>query len=362
MSHRQRRKTGWGFGPALFFVIGYVTQANAGVEPFGRFENQIISEPEPIRTTLEDWGKDFRRGERQWAVSHLEAGIRRNGVELSIFARTLVDLRMNDEAVKFYGRIVRKEALETGAEAPVRVRANGFVGQGLRLGYRHEGGAWALTGGAALLRARYLMSGDLNGRFTATSDSDFDFSARVDYAYYRDVIFKRPEVDEADGLGWAFDVAGHWQPSERWAFSFRAEDLFARIRWDDAPFTEAVANTDRKRYDEDGYAVFEPLLSGREGYRDITQSLEPRLQAEATWRHGAWSAHLRGQYQFAHGLLGVAGGYRFLNGLAVRCSVWPELEAVGVELDYRRWQATVAADHTQWQDIQALILSISYGY
>ncbi|AZT85652.1 hypothetical protein EHN06_20015 [Marinobacter sp. NP-4(2019)] len=362
MIHRQRRKTGWGFGPALFFIIGFFSQANAEIQPFGRFENQIVSEPEPIRTTIKDWGKDFERGERQWSVNHLEAGVRKDGVELSVFARALVDLRMNDDAAEFYGRIARKEPLEVGESVPVRVRANGFVGQGLRLGYRHQAGSWSVTGGAALLKARYLMSGGLEGRFTATSESDYDFNARVDYVYYRDVIFKRPDVDEADGLGWSFDLAADWQPDENWAFSFRAEDLLARIRWDDAPFTEAAADTDQKRYDEDGYAVFEPLLSGREGYRNFTQHLDPQLRVDTSWLNGPWSAHLRGLYQFDQGLLGLGGGYQFGNGLAVRGLVWPELEAIGVELEYRRWQASIGADHLKWRDIQALTLAVSYGY
>lgn len=362
MGPRQRRKTGWGFSPALFFVLGSLSQAQAAVEPFGRFENQIVSEPEPIRTTIRDWGDDFERGERQWAVNHLETGVRLDGIELSLFARALVDLRMNADAAEFYGRVARKEPLEPGASVPVRVRANGFVGQGLRLGYRHQAGTWSVTGGAALLTARYLMSGDLDGRFTATSESDYEFTARVDYTYYRDVIFKRPEVDEADGLGWALDLAADWQPHENWAFSVRAEDLLARIRWEDAPFTEAVANTDQKDYDEDGYAVFKPLLVGREGYRDYTQRLDPRIQTEITWLQGPWSGHLRGLYQFDQGLLGLGGGYRFSNGLALRGLLWPELKAVGLELDYGRWQATLASDQLQWREMHALTLSVSYGY
>lgn len=358
------RKKRWGFGPAFFFIISGISPTLApAYEMFGRFESQFVSEPEPINTTLEDWGKEFDSGRRQWAVAHVEVGVRRSGVEVSLLSRALADLRMNNDAVRFYGKIKRKEPLPEGERVPVSVRVNGFAGTGLRLGYLHRDNNWYLRGGMSLFRTRYLMSGGLDGSFTALAENDYGFEAEVDYVYYRDVIFDRPDVEKSQGLGWSFDLATAWQMTERWSVEVQAEDLFAGIRWEDAPFTEAQANTDNKSYDEDGYAVFSPTISGREGYLDtFRQTLDPRFRAGVNYQIGSWSAHLRSQYQFGYGIVGMGVGHRFLSGVAVQGLIWPGLNALGVTLDYGLLSVSVSADDLEWQNMRAASLAVSYRY
>jgi hypothetical protein len=358
------RKKRWGFGPAFFFVIASANaSAVLAVEMFGRFETQLVSEPEPIKTTLSDWGSEFDSGSRQWAVSHIEAGFRERGIEVSVFSRALADLRMNSQAVNFYGRIARKEPLNEGEQIPVALRVNGFSGSGFRSGYRHSQESWTVSGGVSIFKTRHLMSGGLNGQFFASSESDYDFSADVDYAYYRDVVFDRPEVDKASGIGWAFDIAASWQPLEKLNLNFRAEDLFSRIRWDDAPFTLAQANTNNKSYDEDGYAVFAPTLSGREGYRDtFYQELDPRFYGAGEWQEGLWLAVFRAQYQFGYGFYGVGFGRELQDGTRILASYWPELESFQLELGRGKWRGRLSADQLEWSDVRSITIGLSYNY
>jgi len=367
MKKPEIRKKRWGISPAFFFLITISSGIASPAMPyelFGRVESQWVSEPEPIRTTLKDWGEGFDSGRRQWAVARAEAGVRMNGFEVSLFSRALADLRMNSEAVKLYGRIARKEELTPGQQVPVRLRVNGFSGNGFRLGYTHHTKDWQLSAGASLFRTRHLMSGQLNGRYTTVADNDYDFEADVDYVYYRDVIFDRPDVERASGTGWAFDLAGSWEPSRHWSLTFSAEDLFARIRWKDAPFTIARADTNNKSYDEDGYVVFAPTLSGREGYRDsFFQELDARYKASVSYHTDSpWSALLRGQYQFGYGFIGTGVGYRYASGSHIHILYWPETESLGIEFRHHRWSAALSADQLEWSRVRAVAFSLSYGY
>lgn len=366
MADPANRKRGRGASFALFFigslVISGVAQASE-VTPFGRFELQMISEPEPIKATLSGWGDQFDGGERQWAVGRIEAGVRsKNGFELSLFSRMLADLRMNEEAVQFYGKISRKESLEAGREVPVRVRINGFVGHGVRFGYLHEAGNWSVTGGFSLFSTSRLMAGGLSGQFTALSDSDYDFNAEVDYLYYRDVIFKRPRVEPADGLGWSLDLAGTWRMSESLRVEGSVEDVLAAVHWQDAPFTRAQANTAQKTFDENGFAVFRPLISGIEGYRSsYRQDLEPRYKTELSWQESQLSVLLRGQYQFGYGYAGLGVGYALADASAVTAVYWPKTESLGLELRLADWRFGLGADNLRWSDVRAVSISIGYG-
>jgi hypothetical protein len=364
MTQPGNREKRWGLGPAFFLVIASTTVSPAiAGELFGRFETQLVSEPEPIKTTLSDWGSEFDSGRRQWAISHVEAGFRDGGVEVSVFSRALADLRMNPEAVRFYGQISRKEPLKLGERVPVALRVNGFSGSGVRSGYRFSSDLWELSGGISVFKTRHLMNGSLNGEFQALSETDYDFSAEVDYRYFRDAIFDRPDINEASGIGWAFDAAASWQATEKLGLSFRIEDLFSRIRWEDAPFTTARANTDNKSFDEDGYASFAPTISGREGYKDtFYQDLDPRFYGAAQWQEGSWLVLLRGQYQFGYGFYGAGFGRSLQNGAEVTASYWPELESVQLELGYEKWGAVLSANRVQWSDVRSINLGLTYNY
>ena len=360
------RERGRGASLALFFTGSSIVGGSAFADdftPFGQFEMQMVSEPEPIKATLSDWGDHFDGGERQWAVGRLEAGVRSaNGFELSLFSRVLADLRMNEEAVRFYGKISRKESLETGREVPVRVRVNGFVGHGVRFGYLHEAENWSLTGGVSLFSTSRLMAGGLSGQFTALSDSDYDFNAEVDYLYYRDVIFKRPNVEPAKGLGWSLDLAGTWQMSESLRVEGSVEDVLAAVHWQDAPFTRAQANTAQKTFDENGFAVFRPLISGTEGYRNsYRQDLEPRYKTELSWQENQLSVLLRGQYQFGYGFAGLGVRYALADVSAVTAVYWPKTESLGLELRVSDWRFGVGADKLRWAGARAVSFSVSYG-
>lgn len=348
-------------GLSAAFALPVMAQENSTV--FTTLQMEMHSEPEPIADSRDDWGSRFEAGERQWLQSELEFGIRYRGVELSVERRALADLRLNSEAAEFYGRLSRREPLTQGETVPVHIDINGFAADGLRLGYRYQKArSWVGVSGA-LLQASHLMSGGLDGSFTATSEQDYDFNALVNYYYYRDPVFGRPDVEKPTGLGWSFRILGHWQVGEHWWLNARADDLLAKIRWKDAPYTDAEAHTNRKRYDEQGFAIFDPLLSGREGYQDrFYQKLDPRYQVTAGFSRGGWSGHVKGRRQFDYSLFGAGGGYRFDENVKLQASVWPALDALDLELEYGRFRLGISMDDVEWQDLKFFNLNLAYGY
>ena len=357
-------KKGRGFGLALFFVLSSVAaQASQDTEIFSRFETQMVSEPEPLNATFDKWGSDFERGERQWAVSELELGVRYHGVELSMQQRALSDLRLNADAADFYSRVNAEKALTPGESVPIYMQVNGFSAIGLRLGYRYEAETWQVTAGASYLKTDHLMDGELTGVFQAITASEYSVDASVDYVYYRDVIFKRSNVDEAQGTGRAFDLAAAWRPSETWFFAAQANDLFAEINWRRVPFTVADAVPNRKRYDEQGYAVFSPLFSGRQGYKDaFTQEVDPRYKFQGSYTHGTWTVHVEAQHQFDYEFGGFGASHRFGRGTEITALYWPELDSVELEWARNKWRAALALDHVLWPQVRTLTFNISYGY
>ncbi|WP_153045454.1 DUF5723 family protein [Marinobacter salexigens] len=275
---------------------------------------------------------------------------------MSLQQRGLVDLRMNADLAEYWGRIEAGLPLDEGAQIPARLSVNGFTALALRFGYRFTWDRGALTVGAAVLDAKHLMTGDLAGDIQVTSPEDYVFSAQVDYSYYRDVLFNRPITNEPAGLGWAGDLSAQWQPDDRWLFSLTVDDLFARIRWKDAPYTIAKGDSDIKPGDGSS------LGSGIEGYRDVSQRIDPRYQVASELSEGPWSAHLKGQYQFGYGLVGFGAGYSYASGLGLKAVYWPKYETIGIEAEYNGWRAGLAVDQLEWRKVQSLSFNVSYGY
>lgn len=349
-------------GAALFF-FPVAVPVFAGTDFFSRFETRLVSEVEPLKSTIDEWGSDLQRGERQWAVSQFEFGSRFSGVEFSVLQRALADLRVNADAIEFYSRLKNTIPLTPGETVPLHIRVNGFSAAGIRLGYRYEMANWTLGAGVAWLKTSHLMSGELNGQFRALATDEYGVDADVNYFYYRDVIFKRPNIETAEGEGVTIDVAVAWQPSANWRLEANARDPFTELRWEQAPYTVATAGTERKSYDEEGYAFFNPLFSGRQGYQDeFVQRIDPRYQLAVRHTRGAWSFHAEAQYQFGYGTGGVGTGYASTNGNEYKVLVWPEYDAIEFGFKRGAWQASLALDHISWAEMKSLALSLSYGY
>lgn len=357
----RRRGVFLSFLAALAATQSHGLETSSGV--FGRFEADLLSEPEPLDNTFQDWGSRFGAGERQWVVAIAELGLRYRGFEVSLQERAHVDLRINERAAELYGRIERREALTPGQVVPLDIQVETFTAEGLRIGYRAGSLDWSLNGGLTYLNAEQLISGDIKGDITAVSNNDYNLNARVDYSYHRDAIFERPLQEEPEGRGFALDLGGVWRLSERWQLSASAEDLFARIYWEDAPYTRARGHTDRKTYDEDGYAVFEPLIAGREGFHSrYTQKLGPRYRAQLRYQQGSWTAAMHGRHQFGYSLGGFGMGYLTEGGQSLNLVYWPQLESTALQYAIGRVQAQLSIDAGKWAEAKSALLSLRYGF
>ena len=353
----------WGFGPAFFLMLSIPGPVCAGeLNLFGQFRLQAISEPEPVKGMLGNWGDEFESGKRQWIDARTEFGVRYgNGLEVSLFSRALADLRLNDEAARFYGRVKRDEALVPGERIPVKLSVHGFTGNGLRIGYRVREGVWEVALGGALFKADYLLEGDLWGEMLAKTPEDFSFEASIDYVYYEDLIFGREDTSRPEGVGWSGDLMLAWQPQDHIRLEFAAEDLFARIRWTDVPATRTLEPVSLEQRIQDGKQAPAGLWAERTIDR-YYQEIDPRYRFRLDWNADAWHGTLRGQYQFGYGYLGLGAGRQFANGLTMTGLWWPEYDQFGVEVSLGKWAGVLAVDQVEWEKVQAVTLGVSYGF
>ena len=59
-----------------------------------------------------------------------------------------------------------------------------------------------------------------------------------------------------------------------------AEDIYSQIKWSQTPFTEATITTVRTTTNKDGTVRRMPSISGREYFREVTQTIPRHFQAD----------------------------------------------------------------------------------
>ncbi|WP_027331198.1 hypothetical protein [Marinimicrobium agarilyticum] len=355
------RKFWRGFGLAFFYLCSPALSADTGW--FAGVSTDAYSEPEPVSATVKDWGDNFQYGEHQWLTSEFTLGYRfASGLELSWQRRAQANTRINPEAADFYGRIQRNEPLPKGEPVPLTLTASSFAAHSLRVGYRHHWSDGWISAGISYLDTSHLVDGTLEGTISARTDTEYQIQANIDYVYYRDPVFNRPDINRASGRGAALDVQLHWLPSNQWQLEATAKDLLATVRWKDAPHTLGQADTGRKHIGEDGYARFNPLFTGREGYKDqYTQRIAPNIRTQVSRHWAPWQLHAVWQRRFDVNHWGLGTGYRLRGGAQLELTVWPNREGLELTWNQASWQLGLMADQSRWRDAHSLSVNLSYN-
>lgn len=364
MAVKHHAKRGRRFIAALFFSLTpQIVAAATAADLFGRFDLSAVNELEPIKSSIDRWGQDFDGGERQWILAYAELGVRIDSLEVSVFSRALADLRMNDEATRFYGRISRGESFAPGQTIPVKVAMEGFTAEGIRVG-----GVWThnnlkIRSGLSIFRADNLYSGGLDGAFETTAGNEFELNAAVDYQYHRDILLRRPDVETANGTGVAADFYLEYRPHPELALELSIEDIGTQIRWREAPFTVATANTERRPTGSSGFSGLKPTIEGVEGYQErYTQRLSARYRTVVELGDGPVRLRAEAAYQFSDTFAGI--GLKLLNDDTRSATVtyFPKFKTLALGYRQNRWFVTLAADSLDEQKMRAITTSFGYGY
>jgi hypothetical protein len=213
-----------------------------------------------------------------------EAFAGRQGWELSFGVREQMSLRGNRDTAEAFALLKGKKDLPAGRIYHAELEGDGFVAEELRIAVGRAAGTasgFSFGGALGLLHGERIQKGDVTGTLQATGPRSYDYALTLDYAYDLSYLYRSP-VPRAgmDGYGYAVDLGAAWRV-DRFLVSLRGEDLFSAIYWSGVPTTTAVANNGTESFDSQGYPRYDPLISGFEGKRRVTQRLPPRLSAEA---------------------------------------------------------------------------------
>ena len=250
--------------------------------------------------------------------------------------------------------------LQNGRRYNLRLQADRY--ELAALGWAYEwplNQQWQLTPKLELLDGRLLTDGRIVGQATASSNTEYDFSADIAYRYTEDQLFDR-RAPRPSGIGAALSLDLEWQ-RDNWNARLALNNALAWIRWKRAPFTLGTAQSQNRRVDEDGATEFAPTLSGFEGFVSYSQRLPAQLDAQLGWRRNQWQLQL-GAWASSVALLPWLQTTRHWRDWAFGLRAYPLQAAVGLDISGKYLRLRYVSDHFRFDDASLVDARLSLAW
>lgn len=213
--------------------------------------------------------------------------------------------------------------------------------------------------GAELLRGRETQEGFLDGYALAVTDKDYDYSAVSDYRYSENYLYNL-DVTKPTGTGFTTHISLKYR-IDKAAFKLIINDLYGKIDWKRAPYSYVNINSSNKSYDENGFIIYNPTVSGVEKYIDYSQRLYTRSRAQASYSFTKESTVLIGSdYAKKEYFPYLKIDYTPAEYLKAGLFYESRFESFGVDFLYKGFSIFLAAN--DFNDPSALTLKLSYKH
>lgn len=213
------------------------------------------------------------------ASARAEIGMTQNGWRFGYIHRLETMIEASRDFVDLIHTVKNHDDLPIGRQYDLDLKINGFQADGLHIASSmplYTSNDLNIHGGIgiSLLRGIRLQQGSINGSATAISDKSYDFYGTVDYYYSSNYLYDL-NVKTPSGYGACTDIG----LNADWG-KFHGElvinDLLGFLRWNNAPYTNAILTSNTKSYDSSGYVEYSPTITGLEITKGYTQHFDPK--------------------------------------------------------------------------------------
>ena len=353
-------------GIVLFMIPVAVAVFNVEASTAGVYfllDGFAHSESKSIKSiTDSNWNVELQPGDVSFSVDRAEIGISLGHWQLGYIKRYDYYFEYSPETADGIHKVKNKTPLTPGEQYDLFLDANTLVSDGLRLTFNQQYGTSFSYGiSVSYLRGELFTDGALSGQAEALSDREYEFGFDVDYYYSEDKLFDRV-VEPPQGHGYAVDLVFDWQLSKKLKLGFQAYDLLTRMYWENAPRTIAVASSDTKEFDEDGYAIYNPVISGLETNQDYVQEIPRKIFLSASYAINKYFIDLAFRdYEIKSFYLAGAGlNLNDASKIGLSCNL--TASACGIDYSNGWFKFRFLTDELKLQDALTLDLLLSASY
>jgi len=351
-------------------VAGMPPASLATEEPraFLEISSWTRSQALPLEAFYNNLETPLDRGRSATTRNLLRVGAQYGAFSLAYVRRYDAEIEMSRDTLELIYLSTNTQVLPPGRRFDLRIRPWILGAEGLQAGWRFTGenDRWSLEPRLTILKANDLAEGRLDGTATAIDQNTYEYEAQVDYVYRDDVLLQR-EVDTPRGYGYALALAGHWQASPEIQLRWDLRDLYGRVYWNDAPHTVAIATSDTRETDANGFALFRPTLSGIENNVDYRQKLRPAGETQLDYRFAqpglsTWTALAGLVWTQTDTIATVGARHPLAPWMDISVTTTPRVDALGIGLSSAYGSVYWLADRPDFKNLHTLSTRISITY
>lgn len=261
------------FRPFLYGLMTFAPSMGYGKEsPRLSFEFDSVnySEATSLHSIAGHWGDGVTSGDDALSLSRLYLGYQQGAFSFQYVKRYDIYYRYANDTARFLYLTENQLPLPESDQFQLFIEADKSESRGFRFGYNTWlGDDVEISAFLSLLQATDLQHGSMNGSATVVDSKDFDFSFHSDLVYRDDPLYDRA-AEDLSGQGYSFDLSLHYIVNGRWDIKIDLFDVAGELKFDDTAFTKADATSNIKTFDENGFVIFDPVISGIEGNKDFT--------------------------------------------------------------------------------------------
>lgn len=357
----QKKNKGRFIRPFFYFTLLWQTDLAASDWKINfQIDNFSVSESTSIRSISGKWNDPVGSGDEALTTNRQIFSVHKNSFSLGYIQRYDIYYQYANDTVALLYLTENQLDLPIGKTFPLIVQAKKSSSYGLRLGYSWDfNRQLALSSYVNLLNPQTLLMGSLTGQATTVAAGDYDFSFSSDLIYDDDPLYSRPE-QSLNGDGYSVDISLSYNPSERWQVKLDLLDITGQLNISEAPHTIATASSDIKRFDENGYVIYDPAVTGFESNQDATFKFDMQTHVNFIYR---WDSENNFSIQH-HRLRGFEyqqlEWIKPINDTKFSLILIPRLEALGINIASNSLSIGLLSDDIDYEKMKVLKFNINY--
>lgn len=241
--------------------------------------NQILS----IRQLFGDWQGSFspQKTNTSLIYGETELTLGRDNWRLSYIRRIELFLRAGGGLVELMWYDKNKIPLPPDKSFHLYLKGEGFEAHGVKFSQGRtfsclENKKIGLGFAVSFLKGIRTQKALIEGEAHMVGSKDYDYSGTMNYYYDYNYLYDREDIAIGSGHGITCDIGIGVDITKRLSASLLVHDIWGQIWWQDVPYTDAFFDSHNKKYDENGYVIYNPSISGWELTADITQKIFPK--------------------------------------------------------------------------------------
>jgi hypothetical protein len=253
------------------------------------FNFQLINSNDfmPSYDLLHNWDTFYSKDGTNYAYmnSRLDFGGYYNDYYIGVSKRADFYIKTNKDTANFIYDLISENNLTPNYVYDIDLYLKAYMLNSFMIGKKFVSDRFSVFLGGELISVQEYQDGYMNGKVISLSNNDYYYNAYADYYFSKNYLYKGWNYEKpSNGYGRSFYLSLKYNINNLSKIELNINDLFGKLFIKNSPHSIVYLNSSNKKYDSNGYIVYDPLISGKEEYVNYTLKMITKYNAECDYK------------------------------------------------------------------------------